>query len=201
MLTYTPEPLRHVLAAAWSFGAHHLGFLPPPPQHHPPAQDLKCDSEDERAAYEELQAQLLAAHPAHLPLLLERLQRAQRAAGAAKGDAAAQKVCSAPCCVSSAAARVGIIWRCARSSWCHSPTVLQHTHTCCCCLTASHLLLLPNHCCYLPPSRPPFCRQWLPPQTLWWQPSMPTRWQSTWRKSAPRRALAPTSARRVRGYW
>lgn len=56
-------------------------------------QDLKCETEDEKAAYEELQAQLLAAHPTHLPLLLERLQRAQRAAAAAKGDAAAQQVC------------------------------------------------------------------------------------------------------------
>ena len=55
---------------------------------------MKCDTdEEEKAAYEELQAQLLAAHPAHLPLLLERLQRAQKAAGGAgKGDAAVQKV-------------------------------------------------------------------------------------------------------------
>ncbi|PRW39066.1 Tripeptidyl-peptidase 2 isoform A [Chlorella sorokiniana] len=49
-------------------------------------KELKCDTEEERQSYEELQAQLLAAHPAHLPLLLEALQRAQKAAAAAGKD-------------------------------------------------------------------------------------------------------------------
>lgn len=54
-------------------------------------KELKCESEDEKGAYDELQAQMVRDHPAHLPLLLERLQRAHKAAtgGAAKGDPAA----------------------------------------------------------------------------------------------------------------
>ena len=50
-------------------------------------QEMKAESEEEREAYDGLQAQLLAAHPAHLPLLLERLQRTQKAAAAGKGKA------------------------------------------------------------------------------------------------------------------
>lgn len=53
-------------------------------------KELSCDSEEERQAYSELQAQLLASHPTHLPLLLERLQRAQKAANASAGTAAGE---------------------------------------------------------------------------------------------------------------
>lgn len=59
-----------------------------PPTHPPPSQELKCESEEEKTAYDELQAQLLAAHPSHLPLLLERLQRAQKTAAGAAGEEA-----------------------------------------------------------------------------------------------------------------
>ena len=62
----------------WSSSECGLWLPCPPRLSHP--QERKCDSEEERSASEELQAQLLAAHPCHLPLLLERMQRAQRAA-------------------------------------------------------------------------------------------------------------------------
>jgi tripeptidyl-peptidase-2 len=58
-------------------------------------RELKCESEEEKAAYAQLQAQLLADFPGHLPLLLEALQRAQKAAAASAkngggGDGAAE---------------------------------------------------------------------------------------------------------------
>lgn len=65
----------------------HSACSPPSPPL--PPQELKCESEEERQGYEELQAQLLAAHPTHLPLLLERLQRAQGALQKAAGAGAA----------------------------------------------------------------------------------------------------------------
>ncbi len=49
---------------------------------------------EEAAAYEELRAQLLAEHPRHLPLLLERVRRLAKLEGDAR-DAAALQVCRA----------------------------------------------------------------------------------------------------------
>ena len=49
---------------------------------------------EEAAAYEELRAQLVAEHPRHLPLLLERVRRLAKLEGDAR-DAAALQVCRA----------------------------------------------------------------------------------------------------------
>lgn len=144
-------------------------------------QDLKCDTEEDRAAYEELQAQLLAAHPTHLPLLLERLQRAQRAAAAAKGDAALQKV------------RLYAL-----EAATHQTSMKLSAASPCTAVQAGSLPTLQTRAtCSLPARR----RRWSPLRTRWQQPSTLMSWPSTWHGSAPRRAPAPRSARRVGRDW
>lgn len=157
----------------------------PAPAASPALQDLKCESEEEKESYAELQAQLLAAHPTHLPLLLERLQRSQKAAGgadASKGaDAAQLQVSGAAVLGHLALAQV--------------PACLSI------CLEAA----LSPHACPVSPRTPHLaCRpRWLWQQMRLWPPSTRLSWQSTWRRSARRRGPAPHSARRVRheGCW
>ena len=137
---------------------------------------MKAESEEEREAYDGLQAQLLAAHPAHLPLLLERLQRTQKAAAAA-GKGKAEGEAGDDAAGWQVGARV-----CVRGLFFSGHSIKAF-------MFVPPLTLSSLHC------RP----WWLPPRE-WWVPLTALSWRSTWRKSAPRtrwRCPAPASARRV----